>query len=182
MERLRNLLLSVACGVALTSQAQVLLTVDVTNPAAVTYTATGALASAGDGTHVHVYATLVGFFTAPAPAVAPDLVARTLSDFVTGSPYSQQLADGANLRLWTFGLANINVPLFAGSDTGDLSAAGAFLPPNGASGNILLEPGLGTVPGQWQAVAVVVPEPHEYALMAGTGLLGFAAWRRRRRS
>lgn len=26
----------------------------------------------------------------------------------------------------------------------------------------------------------VVPEPHEYALMAGVGLLGFAAWRRRR--
>lgn len=25
-----------------------------------------------------------------------------------------------------------------------------------------------------------VPEPHEYALMAGLGLLGFAAWRRRR--
>lgn len=25
-----------------------------------------------------------------------------------------------------------------------------------------------------------VPEPHEYALMAGVGLLGFAAWRRRR--
>lgn len=26
----------------------------------------------------------------------------------------------------------------------------------------------------------VVPEPHEYALMAGLGLLGFVAWRRRR--
>lgn len=26
----------------------------------------------------------------------------------------------------------------------------------------------------------IVPEPHEYALMAGFGLLGFAAWRRRR--
>lgn len=38
----------------------------------------------------------------------------------------------------------------------------------------------GEFSGVFTFVAEPVPEPHEYALMAGLGLLGFAAWRRRR--
>lgn len=33
-----------------------------------------------------------------------------------------------------------------------------------------------------QIFGAVVPEPHEYAALAGVGLLGFAAWRRSRRA
>lgn len=37
-------------------------------------------------------------------------------------------------------------------------------------------------PGALNAGQTVVPEPHEYAALAGVGLLGFAAWRRSRRA
>ena len=35
------------------------------------------------------------------------------------------------------------------------------------------------LPGLYLSNTAAVPEPHEYALMAGLGLIGFGIWRRR---
>lgn len=80
-----------------------------------------------------------------------------VSDLTANQPDSFVLA-----RLTLKGLSLGSSPLtFALVDLADVSGA--------ALGNGTLNQGL----------INVVPEPHEYALIAGLGLVGFAAWRRR---
>lgn len=175
-----SLLVALASGAILcSSQAQVLLTIDVSNPAAVVFSAAPNPTARGTLTP-HTVARLVGFFTAPAPAVVPGLVG-SLADSWTGSYYTTQFASGYDLDLLgrMYMVVPPHVP-FAGSSVGDLSAAAEQLPLFDAVGDIMVDDDGYSIVGQWQAVGVPVPEPHEYALMAGLGLLGFAAWQRRR--
>ena len=164
---------------ATNAQLPVLIAVDVSNPAAVMFTATGAAPFVNDATTGGTYGvTLFPFFS---PSTSFGSVSLT-GDFTAAglpAPYSYV---GGNFYL-SNGYADKQIftttqPAFTGSSWVNLSSKSANLPTIGSSGDIYVgNPfgGSGVIIGRWEAV----PEPHECALLAGLGLVGFAVWSRR---
>ena len=158
------------------ARAEVVLLVDITNPAAVKITATSAFAqAAGPAVPQLVGIDLLQFFTAPVDLGVGYFLSSTLTppgggaylnfedDNYSGSDIDLNLLDGGNLEdPQNF---NTSSPAFTGEGTLDLSGVAAYLPAFGASGNVLNganDATFGTVVGQWQAV----PEPSTYVLLA----------------
>lgn len=181
-----SLLASFACYGS--SQAAVLLTIDISNPAAVVITATGANADAfafatgGDGI------TLTGLFTAPVVfGMSGITTGSTLQPSGQGLPFNTFMENDygfsgstVDLNLFTLNMGGspagptffTDAAAFTGSATLDLSAASfAAL---GATGQIMAARNFGTTSiGQW----LVVPEPSTLLL----GVFGGAGLLRRRR-
>jgi hypothetical protein len=87
-----------------------------------------------------------------------------------------------DLNLWGGAAENqiftTGTAAFTGAAAGNLTAYGAVLPSPGSRGDIVVGlSGVGSNAkiGEWS----VVPEPRQYAMIAGLGLVGFGLWRRR---
>jgi hypothetical protein len=178
------------------AQNNYLITIDVSDIANVTFTATDNFASvdssttdSGDGVE------LLGFLNTGNDGVYVDL-SSTLSGGGSGISYDTTYTDnistsgGDNLDLNLYSdndsvtqLFNVSSPAFTGMATGDFTDYADLLPVAGATGDI--RPGynasIGPVIGQWQVIgAAPVPEPGTLALAAlgGAGALLWARWRK----
>lgn len=164
-----------------------LLTVDTSNPAAVTVTSTGEEPEAGDSsTTTYDGVTLLGFFTSEEllgdsyalssstlqPAGATVSYTLWTVDNYSGTAVDLNLYEDEAYQDQIFSLSD---PAFTGTATLDLS--GYSLPAAGTTGNILAGYSgySGAIIGQYR----VVPEPHAFPLAAGLGLMTFV-WMRRR--
>lgn len=183
-------LLAMIAGVLFSSSAysQVLLLVDISNPANVTFTTTGLGAGAEASAQGFLGVTLVGFFDATASQgvlLTGDLLANGMTlAYATASPwtYASGANSGTDLNLWrsSSGIQDFTTPApaFTGTSSGDFSLVEALLPGHGHSGFIYL----GDSPGSGAAILgtyAVVPEPATaiFAAVGGTVVLAF---RRRR--
>lgn len=166
------------------------LTVDVSNPAAVVLTATGANASTSVSSDVFNGFTLSGFFTANASGA---WAGSALSAGLTGGNASvqytlAQVDSDSVLGLFVASDSNESMAFsssataFSGSAVFDLSSASLLLPAGGTSGSLVVwDPAFNAVGiGTWQITPV--PEPSSYVAIAGFGLVGFSAYRRVRGS
>ncbi len=172
------------------TQAAVVLTVDVSNPAAVVLTATGANASTSVSSDVFNGFTLSGFFTADANAAwagsslsagltgGDASLQYDVSNVDTDSPVGLFIAHNGNEAM-TF---SSSAAAFSGSAAFDLSSASLLLPAGGTTGSLVVwDTGFNAVEiGTWQITPV--PEPSSYVAIAGFGLVGFSAYRRVRGS
>jgi hypothetical protein len=171
-----------------TGHGQIVL-VNVSNPAAVTFTGTGDFALAdytgtvgGDAFPVR----LSGFFTSnqanfDALAASTSLM-TTGADHTLGRAFLRVGAGGpTTLLLRRDGNSQENFSTssaaFTGTATFDLSSFASALPAVGASGNIYAADGL-TLVGTYSVTAV--PEPAECALVFGIVALSLAALKRHR--
>ena len=192
--RLVVVLLGFGLGATVTQAAPpILLQVDVSNPAAVTFTATSDFSYAVDSSfNLQEGIDLVSFFTAPlsGPGSTGTISGSLATPSYPAYPYDYWSADDRsgsfnqvdlNLYRATEGLNNPQIfsttaNAFTGTSTINLSSQVAYLPSLlGTTGNIV--PGWGsmepyTVIGQWQVVAI--PEPTTLTLV-GLGLLGVAS-------
>lgn len=176
-------------GMLSTACAQVLLTVDISDPSAVTFTATGLAPSANDNTVSGTIGfTLLGFLTSADDLLSTsglgDLEAPGMTsayDAFAALDYAGGVFDpGVDINLWGgSGVQNFSTgaPAFTGTFTIDLTAIASLLPSAGHSGTIQVGDGseTGAVIGQYQ----VVPEPSAVlltTLACGTVLI----FRRRR--
>ena len=177
---------------ATTAFAQVLV-VNVSNPSAVTLTGTGTFASANynGGTTAAWPVRLAGFFTSAQSNI--DVTATSTTLKTTGADHT---IGYALLRVGATGATTLDFrkdggnsqenfstgsAAFTGTATFNLSANSAALPASGASGNILAADG-STVIGTYSVVTSAIPEPSTYAVIMGPIVLGFAFFRRRRKS
>jgi len=173
---------------AVTHGASFLLNVDISNPSAVTITATGENAAADDSsTTTFDGVTLLAFFTSVESLDPPVLLSSsTLQPTGAAVSYTSWLVDdysgtGVDLNLFEDESGDNQIfttskPAFTGTATLDLS--GYSLPPSGTTGAILAGYSggtQGTIIGQYQ----VVPEPYALPLAASLSLMAFA-WMRRR--
>lgn len=187
-----------ATAVALTgaAQAAVLITVDITNPAAVVFTArAGNSQGVSEDTLNSDGVTLLGFFsTHTVMPFSPFVTGSTLTVAGSGLAYNSKSSSSfvnnsldrrdLNLVVITFegeGTATqnfqTNVNAFTGSATGD-DFSGLNFSAIGSTGNIVSGyssnfPTHGVVIGQWQ----IIPEPST-ALLGGVALLGLARRKR----
>jgi hypothetical protein len=186
------------CGLAIATAAsgQVLITVDVTDPSLVIFTATGAAPSQDDSMGAYAGITLLGFLHTTSQdldtGLSGDLQGSGTSaaysnafflsylsgDYSAGFDLNLYVETGGGTQGFTTGSA-----AFAGSSTLDLTSVSAFLPAAGASGSIQVGDGssVGNVIGSYLVVSSV-PEPSAYALLVGFAGAGFAGLRRRRGS
>ena len=179
----------------------VLLTINDSNPSAVTITATGfAPGVDNSGKPVSSGVDLLGFFLANESTLFGQLLpGSTLSGGNSGVSYNDVRGDnfsttGGNsqdlrlsLDISSFGAGNsqtfsILQPAFTGSWTIDLSGLGVSapaLPAPGATGDILsgFSGDQGAIIGQWEIAAV--PEPSVCSLILLGSIIGAAVRRRR---
>lgn len=199
---LRGLLaLGAGAFLAPSSGAAVLLIVDVSDPAAISITATGAAPSANDQGNDNTWTfdgvDLLEFFTADAGGDAGGSLGSASSLKPTGSVniYNEWLADFFSTDGGDFLDLNLyyndfvpdpqnfdtTQPAFSGSATLDLTDLVALLPAPGTSGLILAgySDFAGPVIGEW----TVVPEvsPGMQAAVFGLGAAGLLLLRRNRR-
>lgn len=191
------------CGLIATSLfatpaiASVVLLINVSNPAHVTFNAV-ANNSANNG---HIRADYDGgialdnFFTsnqsillANPLAITGNLTSigtsRSFNEAVTFNYGNGTPVPGRDVSLYynttdtaAYQEFSTSAPPFTGSSWADLSAFAAGLPAHGATGSVLMSYSGGTTIGEWQVTAV--PEPTEYMAFATAGMVGFVLWRRR---
>jgi MYXO-CTERM domain-containing protein len=166
----------------------VLITVDVSNPAEVTFTATGQSPGITVTQNAFVGMSLLDFWRSNVDYGSGSPGGEGLEASGTAGAYTACVRYGTTLNFYiTSGQGvdqkfAIGDPAFTGSATVNLSSISTLLPVAGSSGSLIAgdpmmpEAGVQSI-GRWQVSAV--PEPHEYALLAGLGLVGFAVWRRR---
>jgi hypothetical protein len=165
------------------AQAQILLTINDSDPSAVTITATGSFAGTGASDSFSNGIDLLGFFTS---SVGFDMFnvtsVLTTGNLSPGAFYDTAYGDNLSFQNVDLSLYSSNqtatetfatgTPAFIGSMTLDLSGVG--LPSVGTSGNIVTGYSMtapdNTTIGQWQVLAVSTPEPSSWMLL----LLGFA--------
>ncbi|MFO0951441.1 MAG: hypothetical protein U0835_09885 [Isosphaeraceae bacterium] len=155
---------------ATSARAQVVLTVDISNPAAgftITDVSGGALGNALGGGHNFTSAIYFqNFFTTPGSGTS-SYTGGTLADNLTGHIVGENgLSASSLILIATFnGGADfqIGVQMFAGgpANTFGPGLTGGF-PAVNATGNLYVGAGPGQSLGQWQAIAV--PEPSSTAL------------------
>lgn len=206
MSFLRGLLaLGAGTLLAPSSGAAVLLVVDVSNPAAVTITATGGLPSANDpgpaGTWTFDGATLLEFFTADAGGDAGGAFASgsDLKPTASINAYNGWITDffstggvdgtGEFFDLNLYYSEFVEDPqdfdtaqrAFSGAATVNLSALSALLPAAGATGEILAgySDFAGPVIGEWAVVPEVSPGAQAAVFGLGAGALLFLRRRQR---
>lgn len=179
----------------------VLLTINDSNPSAVTITATGFAPGVDNtGKPVSSGVDLLGFFLANEPTLFGQLLpGSTLSGGNSGVSYNDVRGDnfsttGGNsldlrlsLDISSLGAGNsqtfsILQPAFTGSWTIDLSGLGVgtlALPAPGVTGDILsgFSGDQGAIIGQWEVAAV--PEPSVGSLVILASVVGFVIRRRR---
>jgi hypothetical protein len=167
----------------------VLLTINDTDPSAVTITATGAYAAVNDSiTNENAGIDLLQFFTSASYSDPPSLGglfpaggSQAYNEWGTDN-YSGSDVDfnpwrsgegGSDLQIFT-----TSSPAFTGSWTVDLSSDSSALPSLGANGEILAGYSLdhGQVIGAWE-VSSVVPEPSQYGLFIALVMAGLVAAR-----
>lgn len=189
--RRRRLLLLIACLIGLLSvpaaRADILVTIDITNPAAVVFTATSAapltsgpnVPGTGGIDFLHFFATEISGF-------ALGLVSQsTFATYLDSSyPYLNWNTDnysGPNVDLTFYSQKtssqhfSTSDPAFVGTGTVNFSAYAAYLPSAGATGQIT-DGNSGNASGDSRPLTVlgtyqVVPEPATWTLLA----LGLAA-------
>ncbi|MEM9081066.1 MAG: PEP-CTERM sorting domain-containing protein [Verrucomicrobiota bacterium] len=181
----------VAVGIATQASAAVLLTIDPSNPSAVTFAATSNAAEVDEvfSTSTLGGITLVNILAAPNPAAfdprsssgASSLLSDGMSiDRLESITSNDGNTNATSLTLWDNTSNNgegmdfsTSSPAFSGSAAFDLSEATFTI---GSTGNIIsgdTVSGSGSIIGQWR----VVPEPSSSLLLALAGLL---ALRRKR--
>jgi hypothetical protein len=166
------------------AQAQILLTIDDSNPSATIITATGTGPSTSAGpTSILEGIDLTSFFTAPLSNFPTFPVASSSLTVGNGSSdltFNQAINDNESLQDVDLSLYNndptatisftAGEPAFAGTLTLNLSSTS--LPAAGAKGTIVTGysgSASNTVIGQWEVVsAVSVPEPSTWILMMGS--------------
>ena len=173
----------------------VLLTIDDSNPSAVTITTTGIAPAVNSVKNLESGVDLVAFFTTGQTGLFNSFFNSSLSGGNSGMPYLAVRSDnystsGGNFNdLNMFDVAGSRFlqdfttlqPAFSGSWTLDLSSlgvSGAALPSPGAQGDILTGNSVdqGAVIGQWQ----VVPEPGMGSLFILSSIIAVATKRRRK--
>lgn len=190
---IRNLLFAVWCLLCIgltAARGQVVLIVDVTDPAAVTFTATGTFSAADATATSNFPIQLKGFLTSNPGQSGQTASSTTLQ--TTGADHS------LNSALWgrfnpvettlvlrnaalseTFSVASA---AFTGTATFDLTSIKDFLPSAGTSGSIVSSlggSGSGITIGTYSIVTTAVPEPVTYGLAAGLACLGLALRQKR---
>ncbi|MCP5516829.1 MAG: PEP-CTERM sorting domain-containing protein [Verrucomicrobiales bacterium] len=201
----KTLALSIAGALAagvVTTQAAVLLQVNVSDPTAVTITATSAHATLNDNSaSTFAGVTLADFFNAPAGLNVFFMTFSTLSPAGTAQTYNwfynnDLSASDRGLNLYRdlaspqTQIFTTAAPAFTGSATLDLTKLGGvvlplgLLPTVGTIGNLVVGDGegagSGATIGQWQ---VVVPEPSTWGVVSlvALGSVGVVMRRRNRR-
>jgi len=172
----------------LPAKAGVVLEVDVTDPSAVTFTATGAFSAVDSSSTVTFDGiSALGFLTSSS-GNAEQFTTSTLrpSNVSSSGAYTAYQFDtnGVDLDMYTTGglpaqVFSTSVAALVGQLVANLSFWTSQLPSAGASGNVIAGyPGnSGGVIGTWQAVAV--PEPSTYALAGAVAVASCLMARRR---
>ena len=198
MKTLRLILLSAVLLPALLisyAKAQILITIDDSNPNAVTFTATGNAPGVSDSTHFYSQGlTFDNFYNTTAPINSGADLSVAGSSLATGvggagSPvYNSEQADGTGIQLYSYLVGSTETfstgtGAFIGTTTFNLSTTSTLLPSFGTMGNLYAgSSALFSLPpvliGQYKVVQAT-PEPSQYALMLlGTlGLIAFARFK-----
>ena len=196
----RIIMLSVIAASVLfnaTVGATTILTIDVSDPSAVVFSATGANADANDTSFTSYNGIVLRQFLIADPALSPlvfpgtgtltgggsgqayDRIVSSLFIFPHLSPRDLNLYSRFGSAAQTFSTA---APAFSGATTWDLSSLSGLLPSPGAAGDVFAgdEDGIGPVAiGQW----ATVPEPSTFAALTSLGWVGLCiAYRKRRRA
>jgi hypothetical protein len=199
----KHLFLTVKCAAfllaallaPLKASAAVILVIDISNPALVTFTATNANAQNNDDeSWLQEGISLIGFFSSsvadsslyffetPSNLWSPggNFAYSTLASINFADPFSSTYLDlsifGSGFSTQDF---STNAPALTGYAEAGLSAWVAQLPTPGTTGDIYSSDGIdfsGPVIGQY----VVIPEPSSAALIACGGLLAWMQVRRRK--
>lgn len=190
----RFALIVVAAFAVHRASAQILLTVDISDPAAITVSGTGAVAAVNyTGTATTFPVRLLNFFTSN-PGQENPLAATSSTLSTNGGPIlGQFMAGRASPGVTTFVMRNApntaasystSAAAFTGTAVFNFTSfAGSFyvdyLPSVGHIGNIVGSDGA-TVVGTYSVVSSV-PEPAAFALLGGIAVLGAVILRRRPR-
>ncbi|MBW8782581.1 MAG: PEP-CTERM sorting domain-containing protein [Verrucomicrobia bacterium] len=186
--------------VTISAEANVLLTVNITDPTNVVFSSTLGVASASDSSHtIGDGIVLLNFFSVGG-SITPTVVSNTLTPAGSSTPFDSLSSDGISTapgdfsNFTGFNFYNINngpetmtfltgVVAFTGSATYDLSFED--LPTVGTIGDITAGYSGSAIPavviGQYQIISAI-PEPATYSSLAGLGVLGSAYLARRRKS
>jgi len=183
------LFFGVGLGKSFAISSPILLTIDDSNPSAVTITATGFAPSVNSGKFADSGVDLLGFFNTSQTGLFDSFLNSTLFGGGSPSPYTDVRSDnfstsgGNALDLNLFivtGHADLQGfstegPAFTGSwtiDLGDLGVSGSALPAPGTTGDILtgFSGDQGTVIGQWEVTSV--PEPGIGSLLVLGSIIG----------
>lgn len=177
---------SLISGAAWT-HAAVLLTIDVSNPSAVTITGTGALPSVNYSTagFDNFPVNLLGFYSADPGVITIAPTSSTLvlqSGDTVNSLLGGRFAPGQTTLILRRNAGSPDqaafdnsAAAFVGTAVFDLSSIAGFLPNVSSVGNIVGDD-FTTVVGTYQ----VVPEPSTYGIVGASGCLALVVWRRAR--
>ena len=188
--------LAVAAGLSATAaQANVLFTIDTTNPTAVVITVTGEVPIANDSGSVVTGVSLENFFSAAVTNCCstdnnPSTLVGQGSATVLDDTFVSSFANGDDLNIYSFGggtlTMNTTLPAFTGSMVVDLSGYIGFLPSVGQFGQVYLDDNPQNAGqqapyiGAWQSVATPVPLPAGGLLLVSA--FGMLALRARRKA